>query len=707
MNTPKKDKIFFNHIPNMNIGLVGVEFSIGGATPDVKSGVAHFLEHMLCEAHQDKFENGLTGQTTRDSTIYWSLVSKKKLKQALDSFSFYKTQFCEEEIEAERQIIINEEKTKRRNPINILIEMVQADLFDHKGYGSPIIGTQNNINLIKDKDLREGLSFYKEAHKYYIMGPWDIDTVEELITSPPEEDLSRHVSFNSKFSIKTTVSTYRVHHRTYYTTAIIIPGKNAFSEYVYGLLKIIWENRIMKKMKNLHLFTNIYDHAGVLIFFNEKDKDINSLGKEIILEEITKNEFNYARALFQLKIDAYHEGLSDRLNPLYERYILEGTPEYNTIQEYQEMVRKILKGFYVYPNKRISTLLKPNNFLSKKTEESDINSEIICSKVINDRYLTVSKSPLTNRFHIMIRVNCLSLGRLLVTKDIEKLKGTIKDGFLTSLRYEGLHTLLTFSFYQESSLLNFIKRLFEENFHFENLNENHHRFLAKGNFENEIKYILFNQFTSDNHINPNLVIEGLSIVGMNYSADFVENIQFIFSKTDFISLLKNCSPFDKKDIIFSSVNGAVVLYELPLSSLEALVLQEVALAKDAPFTSLVELVRNKGIDYGITQSICKNNEKTYIYWAVQCEENATEFFFQLVREWLITLVDEHIAIEKWILERWVPFNMKSHKSISQLLRDVDRYQYYCGFTTTEFSMENFLLQIIKQYSKNIKIKTGD
>ncbi|MGJ8585675.1 MAG: M16 family metallopeptidase [Marinosulfonomonas sp.] len=153
-----------------------VWYRIGAADePPGKSGIAHFLEHLLFKG-TDKLEagefsatvsqNGGTDNafTSWDYTAYFQRVASDRLELMMDMESdrMRNLQMTEEDVATERQVIL-EERSQRidSDPGALFSEQRSAAQYMNHPYGIPIIGWRQEMEKLTREDAFE---FYK---KYY------------------------------------------------------------------------------------------------------------------------------------------------------------------------------------------------------------------------------------------------------------------------------------------------------------------------------------------------------------------------------------------------------------------------------------------------------------------------------------------------------------------------------------------------------------
>ena len=153
-----------------------VWYRVGGADePQGKSGIAHFLEHLMFKG-TEKIPSGefskivarLGGQdnafTSQDITSYFQRVAKEKLPQVMEMESdrMANLKLDEKEVLTERKVILEERRSRVDNdPSALMQEQIMAALYIAHPYHTPVIGWEGEMRKLSRGDA---LTFYK---KYY------------------------------------------------------------------------------------------------------------------------------------------------------------------------------------------------------------------------------------------------------------------------------------------------------------------------------------------------------------------------------------------------------------------------------------------------------------------------------------------------------------------------------------------------------------
>ena len=152
-------------------------YKVGAADePPGKSGVAHFLEHLMFkgtgnlepgEFSQIVARNG--GQenafTSWDYTGYYQTVAADRLEIMMthEADRMTNLQLTDDVVLPELQVVLEERRSRVDNePGSQLGEMARASLFLHHPYGTPIIGWPQEVSQLTTQDA---LDFYEDWYR--------------------------------------------------------------------------------------------------------------------------------------------------------------------------------------------------------------------------------------------------------------------------------------------------------------------------------------------------------------------------------------------------------------------------------------------------------------------------------------------------------------------------------------------------------------
>lgn len=153
-----------------------VWYKVGSAEDPVgKSGIAHFLEHLMFKGTKTVPANQFSAKiaeiggqenafTSVDYTSYYQKVSPDALKMmmAYEADRMENLVLSDKDIIPERSVVLEERRSRvSNNPGAILSETLESVLFLHHPYGNPIIGYENEIRRLNRQDA---IAFY---NRYY------------------------------------------------------------------------------------------------------------------------------------------------------------------------------------------------------------------------------------------------------------------------------------------------------------------------------------------------------------------------------------------------------------------------------------------------------------------------------------------------------------------------------------------------------------
>ena len=164
--------------------------------PAGKSGIAHFLEHLLFKSTKtlkvgefSRIVSANGGQenafTSWDYTGYYQFVAKDRLPRMMEieADRMANLVLAKQEVLRERQVILEERRSRiETRPESILWEQARRALFLNHRYGRPIIGWMHEMEKLSRQDA---LDFYK---RYYgpnnavlvVAGDVNVDEVRRL-----------------------------------------------------------------------------------------------------------------------------------------------------------------------------------------------------------------------------------------------------------------------------------------------------------------------------------------------------------------------------------------------------------------------------------------------------------------------------------------------------------------------------------------------
>ncbi len=134
---------------------------------EVNSGISHFLEHMAFKGTKtktakqiaesfDDIGSKVNAFTSREATCYHAKVLKENLNTVCEILAdiLQNSTFPEEELEKEREVILQEIAMTNDTPDDIIFDHFQETAFPNQPIGRPILGRIKNVKSITSQDLK-------------------------------------------------------------------------------------------------------------------------------------------------------------------------------------------------------------------------------------------------------------------------------------------------------------------------------------------------------------------------------------------------------------------------------------------------------------------------------------------------------------------------------------------------------------------------
>ncbi|MDP6882531.1 MAG: pitrilysin family protein, partial [Rhodospirillales bacterium] len=165
-------------VPNHRVPVVNhmVWYKVGSADdPPGKSGIAHFLEHLMFKGTKTLASGEFSRRVARnggrenaftstDYTGYFQTVALDRLElvMGMEADRMTNLVLTEEDVRTERLVILEERRQRTDNdPAAILSEHVNAALYVNHPYRNPVIGWEHEIEGL---DRQSILSFYRQRY---------------------------------------------------------------------------------------------------------------------------------------------------------------------------------------------------------------------------------------------------------------------------------------------------------------------------------------------------------------------------------------------------------------------------------------------------------------------------------------------------------------------------------------------------------------
>ncbi|MCX6335305.1 MAG: pitrilysin family protein [Bacteroidia bacterium] len=145
---------------------------------EAEHGMAHFIEHMLFKGtrkhkyiyiltHLDEVGGELNAYTTKEETAIYSSVLKEDFEKAVDMISdiSFNSVFPEEEIEKEKDVIIDEINSYLDTPSELIFDDFEELAFQGQRLGRNILGTPETVKSFTRRDLEKFVAKNYNTHQ--------------------------------------------------------------------------------------------------------------------------------------------------------------------------------------------------------------------------------------------------------------------------------------------------------------------------------------------------------------------------------------------------------------------------------------------------------------------------------------------------------------------------------------------------------------
>ncbi|MEX2252409.1 MAG: pitrilysin family protein [Acidimicrobiia bacterium] len=203
-----------------------------------EQGASHFLEHLLFKGSEtlsarevseifDSIGAESNAFTSKENTCYWTRLLDQDLATGFDVLSemIQKPAFRQNEIDAERQVVIEEINMNEDDPDDVAFENFTTAIFASHPLEAPVLGTRESIRGMSRDDI---LGYWKRRYGAGSMvvagaGSLEHETVVEMVSSR-FGDWSGD-SVDHEFGSNTPVSSVSITRRDTEQAHIVLGGK--------------------------------------------------------------------------------------------------------------------------------------------------------------------------------------------------------------------------------------------------------------------------------------------------------------------------------------------------------------------------------------------------------------------------------------------------------------------------------------------------
>ncbi|SFP09105.1 Predicted Zn-dependent peptidase [Salibacterium halotolerans] len=167
-------RVVTEHTTTVQSMTIGIWIKTGSRYETAEeNGISHFLEHMFFKGtvHRsaaeiaesfDKIGGDVNAFTSKEYTCFYAKVLDKHTKTALSILAdmLFHSTFDQEEIEKEKQVVMEEIKMVEDTPDDIIHDYLDREAFGHHPLARPILGTEESVRAF----TRDGILDFRERH---------------------------------------------------------------------------------------------------------------------------------------------------------------------------------------------------------------------------------------------------------------------------------------------------------------------------------------------------------------------------------------------------------------------------------------------------------------------------------------------------------------------------------------------------------------
>ena len=338
-------RIVTEKVAHCHTAAVGIWVDVGSRDEhNLNNGCAHFVEHMFFKgtakrsAQQIARELDILGgtanaYTTRENTCFYATVLDSHLPQLVELFGdlFLHSLFSEEEVDRERQVILQEFAMVEDTPDEQLHDHFVADLWGNHPLGYPILGSREVVAAMDSSKLHHYVEQAYGAGKIVIAAAGNIDHdrfVElwrRLFADRPQGDTgsTRQLPLQQDVRRKVYVKPLEQLHVVLGTYGLSLTSPDRYTLYLLNVLlggnmssRLFQEIREKRGLAySISSDVSGYSDAGYLAISMGIDpgsvnkvlglvgKVVRCFGEELVGEEELANAMEYVRAGLYLSAD--------------------------------------------------------------------------------------------------------------------------------------------------------------------------------------------------------------------------------------------------------------------------------------------------------------------------------------------------------------------------------------------------------------------
>ncbi len=312
-------------IPTVRSVAIGIWVGTGSRNETVQNnGISHFIEHMLFKGTKnrtaqeiaeafDSIGGNVNAFTSKEYTCYYAKILDEHVELGLDVLSdmFFHSTFDEEELNRERNVVIEEIKMYEDTPDDQVHDLIARASHGEHSLGYTILGTEEILNSITLDTVRE---YMKERYTIENTVVTIAGNISKEILSLVEKyfcQFDNHGQDRSEISAKflpTEITKTKQTEQAHLTFAL--PGLSVTDPDIYSLILL---NNIIGGSMSSRLFQEIREKRGLAYSVFSYHSSYKDTGLFTIYAGTAPNQVNdVVEITQQLLLQIKQKGITDK-----------------------------------------------------------------------------------------------------------------------------------------------------------------------------------------------------------------------------------------------------------------------------------------------------------------------------------------------------------------------------------------------------------
>ncbi|WP_099362974.1 M16 family metallopeptidase [Fredinandcohnia onubensis] len=268
-------RIVLENIPTVRSVAIGVWIGTGSRNESPENnGISHFLEHMFFKGTKtrsareiaesfDSIGGQVNAFTSKEYTCYYAKVLDEHAKYALDVLAdmFFNSNFDEEELKKEKNVVLEEIKMYEDTPDDIVHDLLSKATYENHPLGYPILGTEETLETFNGDKLRQYMNAMYTPENVVVSIAGNID---ENFISEVESYFGSYSGDQTKYELqKPSFHTNKITRKKETEQAHLCLGFNGLQIGDKDVYDLIVLNNILGGSMSSRLFQDVREQKGL------------------------------------------------------------------------------------------------------------------------------------------------------------------------------------------------------------------------------------------------------------------------------------------------------------------------------------------------------------------------------------------------------------------------------------------------------------